>query len=255
MIGASAESAAESAAEAPAGWRLEVTDASLEWMKWLAVVGMVLDHVNWFFFAASIDNPQASPHAWMNDVGRVVFPLFAFVFGVNLARVLDAGAAGNRARRFRRMVLRLLIAGAVAQGAYCLLRGYFFPLNVLFTFALVALVASCFTSGATSMQKLLAVALFAFGSLAVEYWWVGVGLALAALYYARRRTVRSALPFVGVLLLLAVLSKNPAPLAALLVVAGMRGVCLPLLRWPGAFHAFYAGHLWLGVGIAALGCR
>jgi uncharacterized membrane protein len=71
---------------ASASRRLEVTDASLEWMKWLAVVGMVLDHVNWFFFASSFDNPQASPHAWMNDVGRVVFPLFAFVFGINLAR-------------------------------------------------------------------------------------------------------------------------------------------------------------------------
>ena len=247
MIGASARPAAA----APAGRRLEVTDASLEWMKWLAVVGMVLDHVNWFFFASSIDNPQASPHAWMNDVGRVVFPLFAFVFGVNLARVLDAGAIGDRAPRFRRMVLRLLVAGAIAQGAYWLLRGYFFPLNVLFTFALVAVVARGFTADATSTQKLAAVALFAFGGLAVEYWWVGAGLALAALYFARRRTIRSALPFVGLLLLLAVLSQNPAPLAALLVIVALRGVRLSLPRWPASFHALYAGHLWLLVAIGA----
>jgi uncharacterized membrane protein len=248
MIGASVRPASA----APAGRRLEVTDASLEWMKWLAVVGMVLDHVNWFFFASSIDNPQASPHAWMNDVGRVVFPLFAFVFGVNLARALDAGSAGDRAPRFRRMLLRLVIAGAIAQGAYWLLRGYFFPLNVLFTFALVALVARGFASDATSTQKLAAVALFAFGGLAVEYWWIGAGLALAALYFARRHTVRSALPFVVVLVLLAVMSQNPYPLAALMVIAALRGVRLALPRWPGAFHAYYAGHLWLLVGASAL---
>ena len=248
MIGASAEPAAA----AQAGRRLEVTDASLEWMKWLAVVGMVLDHINWFFFASSIDNPRASPHAWMNDVGRVVFPLFAFVFGVNLARVLDADAAGDRVQRFRRMVVRLLVAGAIAQGAYWLLRGYFFPLNVLFTFALVALVARGFASDATSTQKLAAVAVFAFGGLAVEYWWVGAGLAHAALYFARRRTVLSALPFVGALVLLAAMSQSPAPMVTLLVIAALRRVRLSLPRRPGAFHAFYAGHLWMLVSIAAL---
>jgi uncharacterized membrane protein len=251
MIGARARPATAT----PAGWRLEVTDASLEWMKWLAVVGMVLDHVNWFVFASSIENPQASQHAWMNDVGRVVFPLFAFVFGVNLARVLDTRAVNDRAPRLRRMLLRLAIAGTIAQGAYWLLRGYFFPLNVLFTFALVALVARGFTSDATSTQKLAAVTLFAFGGLAVEYWWIGAGLALTALYFARRHTVRSAMPFVGVLLLLVVMSHSPFPLAVLPVIAALRGVRRTLPRLPGAFHAVYAGHIWLLAGIAALAGR
>lgn len=246
------EASARPAPAAPARRRLEVTDASLEWTKWLAVVGMVLDHVNWFFFASSIDNPQASPHAWMNDVGRVVFPLFAFVFGINLARVLNGPETADRAPRFRRMMLRLLVAGAIAQGAYWLLRGYFFPLNVLFTFALVARIARGFTAEAPSAQKLAAVALFAFGSLAVEYWWVGTGLALTALYFARRRTLRSLLPFAGVLLLLALMSRNPAPLAALLVIAALRGAAVSLPRLPGAFHCFYAGHLWVLVGLRAL---
>lgn len=246
------DAGARPAQEAPGRRHLEVTDASLEWMKWLAVVGMVLDHVNWFFFASSIDSPQSSPHAWMNDVGRLVFPLFAFVFGINLARVLDSAAPAADGLRFRRMVLRLVVAGAIAQGAYMVLRGYFFPLNVLFTFALVALVARGFMPSATSGQKLAALTLFAFGGLAIEYWWVGAGLALAALYFARRRTLRSLLPFVVLLVLLAVMSRNPTPLAVLLVIAALRGVTVALPRWPGAFHAIYAGHLWLLLGIKGL---
>jgi uncharacterized membrane protein len=248
MIGARARPASA----APTGRRLEVTDASLEWMKWLAVVGMVLDHINWFFFASSIDNPQASPHAWMNDVGRVVFPLFAFVFGINLARVLGAGVVGGQAPRFRRMVVRLLVAGVIAQGAYWLLRGYFFPLNVLFTFALVALVARGFAHDATSTQQLAAVALFAFGSLAVEYWWVGVGLALSALYFARRRTLRSSLPFLGTLLPLAFVNGSVATLLALPAIAALKTVTASLPRWSATFYVIYASHLWFLVMLSAL---
>jgi uncharacterized membrane protein len=235
---------------AVAGRRLEVTDASLEWMKWLAVVGMVLDHVNWFFLASSVANPQASPHVWMNDVGRVVFPLFAFVFGVNLARVLDDPT--NGAARLRRMLLRLIVAGVVAQGAYVLLRGYFWPLNVLFTFALSALVAACFTGEATPSRKLAGAVLLVAGGLAVEYWWVGIGLTLASLHFARRRTLRSSYVYCAFLVLLAALNVSLAPLAAAAVIWSLANVRRSLPRHPGALHLFYACHLWLLVGIGAL---
>ena len=232
------------------GRRLDVTDASLEWIKWLAVVGMVLDHVNWFFLASSVANPQASPHAWMNDVGRVVFPLFAFVFGINLARVLDESTNGTA--RLRRMLLRLIVAGVVAQGAYVLLRGYFWPLNVLFTFALSALVAACFAGDATPSKKLAGVVLLVAGGLAVEYWWVGVGLTLAALHFARRRSLRSSYVFCAFLVLLSMLNVSVAPLAAAVIIWALANVRRSLPRHPGALHVFYAGHLWLLVAVGAL---
>jgi uncharacterized membrane protein (UPF0136 family) len=186
----------------------------------------------------------------MNDVGRVVFPLFAFVFGINLARVLDDPT--NGADRLRRMLLRLIVAGVVAQGAYVLLRGYFWPLNVLFTFALSALVAACFAGEATPSRKLTGVVLLVAGGLAVEYWWVGVGLTLAALHFARRRTLPSSYIFCTFLVLLSTLNVRLAPMAAAAVIWALANVRWSLPRHPGALHVFYAGHLWLLVGIGAL---
>lgn len=92
----------------------------------------------------------------------------------------------------------------------------------------------------------------AFGRMAVEYRWVGIGLALTARYFAHRGTVRSLLLFAGMLLLLVLMSRSPAPLAVLIVIAALRSAPVSLPRWQGAFHCFYARHLWIPRGFNAL---
>jgi hypothetical protein len=228
-------------------WR--VSDASLSWLQWIAVAAMLIDHFNWFFFAHGGD-PRSTAHVWMNDIGRLAFPLFAFVFGVNLARVLDApeGAA-----RMARLLRRAVAFGVVAQVPYWALRGYFFPLNVLWTFALSAAVCWSWerSTGNTSV-RVLAVVAFVLGGLAVEYWWFGLAAVIASVGYARTRTVASFCFVVAAFAGLAVLNWNAVTLLALLPIVLLAQVGRAAPRRPGLLYWLYAGHLWAFLAAVAM---
>jgi len=229
------------------GRRLQVSDAALEWLKWIGVAAMILDHVNWFLLAGGRD-PQATPHAWMNDIGRLAFPLFAFCFGVNLVRVIEGP---NPDVRVRRMFRRLLFAGIVAQCAYWPLRDYFWPLNVLWTFALAAGIALLWVRWPQSnLMRLAAFALFVVAGIAVEYWWFGLALVFAAMAYASHRTLVSALPFAAGIVALCLLNGSVYAGATLAVIALLAGAQWAPRRIPGLLHVFYAAHLWLLLAVA-----
>jgi len=241
--------AALRSSSAPVGARWALSDASLEWLKWIAVAAMLLDHVNWFLFAGG-GAPQHGTYPWMNDVGRLAFPLFALVFGVNLARILDSP---DRNARASRMFVRLFVAGVIAQLAYWVLRGYFWPLNVLATFALAAAVAMLWQGECKSFaRRAAAVGLFVVGGFLVEYWWIGAGLILAATLVRRGPFPLSALIFVALLIPLCLLNGNAYALAALVVAAALAGARWAPPRVPGLLHVVYAGHLWALVAVAAL---
>ena len=240
-------SAAIPSASAPVRTRWALSDASLEWLKWIAVAAMLLDHVNWFLFAGG-GSPQHGTYPWMNDVGRLAFPLFALVFSINLARVLDSP---DRNARAARMFVRLFVAGVVAQLAYWVLRGYFWPLNVLATFAVAAAVALLWQGPSTSLvRRAAAVGVFVVGGLLVEYWWIGVGLILAGTLVRRGPLLLSALPFLALLIPLCLLNGNAYALGALALAAALAGTRWAPPRVPGLLHVVYAGHLWALVAVA-----
>lgn len=84
-------------------------------LKWLAVLLMVLDHANrtlWSF------------KPWLSTLGRLAFPLFAFLMAYNLT------VRGISARRYWRP---LLIFGVVSQApAMLALDRELLPLNIFF---------------------------------------------------------------------------------------------------------------------------
>lgn len=231
------------------GRNLDVSDASLEWLKWIAVGAMFVDHINWFVIAGGFD-PQSTAHAWMNDVGRLAFPLFAFVFGINLQRVLESP---NQAERFRRMAWRLGVAAAAAQVPYWVLRGYFFPLNVLCTFALSMAVVLLWRRGSWPLRAAAVVSLV-IGGFVVEYWWIGAALVFGAVAYARHRTVASLSLFTAMLLPLSLLNGNPYAFASIVAIAAtvMMQPTRLLPRVPGLLYVVYAGHLWVLLGLVVV---
>jgi len=228
------------------GRNFEVSDASLEWLKWIAVGAMFVDHINWFVIGGGLD-PQSTAQAWMNDVGRLAFPLFAFVFGINLQRVLESC---NQAERVRRMAWRLAVAAAVAQVPYWVLRGYFFPLNVLCTFALSMATVFLWRRESTHWRA-AATAILAAGGFVVEYWWVGAALVFAAVAYARHRTLAALSLFTAMLVPLSLLNGNAYAFASIVAIATavMMQPTRLLPRVPGLLYFVYAGHLWVLLGV------
>jgi hypothetical protein len=96
--------------------RLELSSSQQELLKWLAVVTMTLDH------ASSL----IVPNLYGRLVGRVAFPLFAFLLAYNLAR---------RGVSKLRIVRPLVLAGAVSVPVTAVVWGHILPLNILFTLA------------------------------------------------------------------------------------------------------------------------
>jgi hypothetical protein len=205
-----------------------VSSGAIEALKWLALLCMVVDHVNAALYGRELG-------VLADVVGRIALPLFACVFGFNLARPgVDAG----------RVMLRLLLAGALAVPAHAALFGYYgpWPFNILFTFALAAWIVVLLRARCPGV----ALASFVVGGALVEYWWPGVALVLATYAAARspRLTVADAVAVGLALVGLCVLVNGNAyallavPLALVVVYLAPH---VPRLR--GWFLWFYPVHL------------
>lgn len=202
-----------------------------EWLKWIALLLMTGDHVAKIVYGGYV--PVVS------ELGRVAFPLFAMVMACNLAQ---PGADALKSLR------RLLPWAVLAQPFYALTFNSVLPLNVLWTFALVAACLALQQRGRSGW----AMALFALGGMWVEYRWFGAGLVLAWWLFYRsactRPAVRHELVFHGLLAvatlgLLCLYNGNGWALLALPLVA-LLGRCswpIPRTRW--FFYLYYIGHL------------
>jgi hypothetical protein len=138
-----------------------VADGAVEALKWIALLCMVVDHVNAALYGRELG-------LLADVVGRVAMPLFAGVFGYNLARPgVDLA----------KVQFRLVGFGLLALPAHAYLFGMagFWPLNILYTFALAVFVIRQLQAGRAG----LALAAFVVGGFFVEYWWPGVALVLA----------------------------------------------------------------------------
>jgi len=88
-----------------------ISDKGMQNAKWLAIVLMVLDHINAYICY------QRYP--WMHQVSRLVMPIFALIIAANLCRDNDVSLTG----RAGRVLKRLLVFGCLAAiPAYFLFR-------------------------------------------------------------------------------------------------------------------------------------
>lgn len=195
----------------------------LEALKWFALILMTGDHINTALF------DRALPV--LSEVSRIVFPIFAVVFGYNLARpTVDLSRVANR----------LFLVALVAQPFHAVALGFgALPLNVLFTLlaAVTAVVA------AQRGRLVAAVFVVLLSGVVVDYAWPGVCLVLFAWQFFRKPTLMS---MVWVFLSASGLYLSNGNFYALLAFPVIALVALGrwnVPRWPWAFYAFYPAHL------------
>lgn len=198
------------------------SNAGLLLIKLCAFGVMILDHVDWFLYGGALGIHQT--------IGRAVFPAFACVLGINLARMNLDGMI--------RLFLRLLGAGTLAQLPYAYLQGSWLPLNVLWTLAAAVLVVASVRAGS---RLLGAVVLLGAGCI-VDYLWFGVGAVVAVWWLAscgatRGKLLVAALIVVPINLSLWSLSVLVLGFASALVPPGDA----PRLKW--LFYVGYPLHL------------
>ncbi|TVT73180.1 MAG: hypothetical protein FHP92_14865 [Denitromonas halophila] len=226
-------------AATPASWT--VKSGTLEVLKWIGVVSMLIDHVNHAFDIQSIA---------ALSFGRLAFPLFALVFAYNLA-------AGDSSR-MRRGMRRLMFAGVVSQLPYYLIFHDPLRLNIFFTFLLAAVIIQVNPNKGTK-ELLAAVGLWVLGGFFVDYYHPGVAVVLA-MYYAlqphrahlERVSAMSAAFFVLSWFLMSLVGwPGAAVLLAWPLIAVARVIEPKLARYPQVFYVIYPAHLALIAAAAA----
>jgi TraX protein len=207
----------------PAQWR---TSATIERVKWLALMCMVIDHLNFFLLLKA--------HPWMFAVGRLAFPLFAFVLAVNLAG-RGEGAA------LRRAAPKLLGASLLAQLARIGLVDVG-VINILASLFLGAWLAFPMTKKYQLAEFTITMALTAIVGFKAEFLWFGIFMVFAFCRWAKSPTSANALLSAFALAALYSVNTNHWALLAPFAVFLCSRVPIGITRLPWLFYAFYPLH-------------
>jgi TraX protein len=205
--------------------------ASIDWIKWLAVALMVVDHINKFVFKEGVPGMYA--------MGRVAMPLFMFVLGYNLARpgVLQAGV-------YKRVWMRLMLFGALAAVPHAVLNALawgWWPANIMFTMA--AGVAVVWLLDGEGLSRLIcAGVVFVLAGALVEFWWPAMALCICTWAFFRRPGYLYLLGFMAGLAALYFINGNFWAFAVLPIIALARYWVWPVPRAKWFFYAFYPLH-------------
>ena len=212
--------------------RLEIADGTIEGLKWLALVLMVLDHVNKYLLHDSVPVMFAA--------GRLSMPLFGFVLAYNLAR---PGTLANGV--YLRLIKRLIMTGAVASLPFIALGGLlagWWPLNIIVTL-LTAVSIMYLTEKGGKMSVALAVILFFIGGGLVEFWWFALVICLAAWRYCKTPSWSALITWIVATAALYLINRDLWALAAFPIVFLTPYLPLKIPRLRMAFYAFYPIHL------------
>lgn len=208
--------------------RFELSDGSIEALKWLALLAMTIDHINQFIFGLRVP--------LMYDIGRIAMPLFGFVLAYNLARpaALQNGIHG-------RTMKRLLIFGLLAAPFFIALKSWL-PLNIMFTLLLATYLIYLIEKGGQWNYILCCIVLITAGAF-VDYAWFAPIYCLAAWWFCKSPDLSSGLVWLGMTVLLWLCNLNYWACAALPVVflASYIKIEIPRLRY--VFYAYYPAHL------------
>lgn len=213
-------------------WRLTLSDGSLEALKWLALISMVYDHVVRLLLMGPVLGPATA-------FGRLAFPLFAFILAYNLSR------PGVGEQVYRRLVLRLLGFGILAQPAMYYLLGVW-QLNILFSLA--AFVGILWLVHDRSKWFALPAAAFLFLAAGpyIEYGWYGLVLMLGLAYFVQHGAALLSLVAlaVGFSALAASNGSHWGTLSLVCILAASQ-IMLRVPRNKWLFYIFYPAHLTL----------
>lgn len=213
------------------------TDGQLEFMKWLAVLSMFIDHFGRHLFGWSDES-------LVFGAGRLAFPLFALVLACNLAR------PGDQIARAKRTALRLALACAVATPAAIWARGDPAVINIFGTLSLAAALLWILTSKQHHEWRIPFFVLVAIASWYVEFVFIGVVL-VAAFAFWQRKPSRSMATLAAVALI-SLAGFNTlfggaygllGTFAVLPVVWAVRYLPIIIPRMPWLFYAIYPVHL------------
>ena len=220
---------------------LVIPDSAIEAVKWLALLLMTLDHVDKYLCHETVPA--------LFDAGRLAMPLFATIFGYNMARAQENGR-----QPYSRTIRRLLLSWACATPVCLALGGLawgWWPLNVMSLFALAA--AVMWLAEGTGVVRLAAAGLlFVVGGAFVEYWWPGMVLCLAAWRYAKRPTWTALTMWLCAVASLYVINHNWWALAAIPVLLLATRIDLPVPRHRLLFYVYYPAHLWVILLVAVV---
>lgn len=205
---------------------VKLSPAAVLALKVGACVAMVIDHVDWLLLDGAL--------YFHDTLGRIVFPVFAFILAMNLARA-------EPLHMLSRVVPRMVLVGVIAQLAYGALVDWSGPLNVMFTLALAVAVISWWNAG---RYFAAAISFVLFGSI-VDYLWFGVGLVALFAWMQDRRTVPVWAYGVAAAVFLFPVNGGAwaVLLAPVLVIAGRLEGGAARYKW--LFYAFYPLHLYL----------
>lgn len=220
------------------GASIRLASGTAEVVKWLAIVLMVLDHVD-----AILLDRSGHPVFWL---GRLAFPLFAFLLAHNHI---------HWARSWKRQAGRLMALALVSQPIYMAVFDTA-RLNILFTLALGLLACRVVDRVGPDVERVLGgvlLLLLALGlSLFVEYGPAGVLLVVSCRAWVRRpgpARAAAAAAWAAAANMFTPVALAAAGFVAIVPLA--RGREVALVRAPGwLFYVFYPVHL---VVIAACG--
>ncbi len=216
---------------------LVVTNGSLEFLKWLGLVAMTSDHINFIFFSRQLP--------FMSEFGRLAMPIFGFVLAYNLARNKEFNQDV-----YRRAMFRMAFFGFISIPVYILAfkPKIWFELNIMFTLLLATGIIYLFNKG-EDYRKWFAYTLFCTVGLVVEYSWFGLSYCLLAWYYLRKPTeLNLVLWFIaGLSLYFPNLSFWALMVIPAIYLATKFNFNVPRLKW--VFYLYYPLHITVLVGI------
>lgn len=203
-----------------------LSNGAIEVLKWFALILMTGDHFSTFIYNGNAEI--------LNYAGRVVFPIFAFIFAYNLARP-------NAEQFYKRSAIKLFTFGLIATPLFISLANTSngLPLNILFTL-LVGLF--CIMAFNAKMYFLCAVIFMFFGGI-VEYNWIGLALILSCYYFIKTQTAVGLFCVFVSLMLLYFINANFYALFAIPIVFVFLNKHIDFTRFKWAFYVYYPFHL------------
>ena len=210
---------------------LKISSGSMEAIKWLGLLTMTIDHINWFFFGTAIYPAYF--------IGRLALPLFAFIFAYNLAQP-DALLRGL----YSRVLQRLIFYGLLATPGYIAMRHlpFLFPLNIMFTLGIATACLYLLELGGTN-QRIFAVFIFLFGGFFVDYEWIGLLFCISSWFFCKKNSLSSFLIWCLAYLLLGIGNGNNWALLTIPLLFLATKINLPIPRIRHFFYLYYPLHL------------